>query len=68
METDDLLRCTECGAETNTSAGDLFESMGRTKAGKWRKRSRWLKTMAALVEGWLCDDCLTKAEAEQNHR
>lgn len=61
---DDFLRCTECGATTDVTAASLFESMGKTKKGTWRKRRGWLKAMTALVADWLCDDCLTKVEAE----
>lgn len=64
MSDNDYLRCTECRAETNTKASDLYESMGKTKAGKPRKRTAWIKTLGTLVSGWLCDACLTRAERE----
>lgn len=61
----DYLRCTDCGRETNVTAESLYESFGKTKAGKWRKRRGWLKVLSFTVTHWLCDDCLTVAEIEQ---
>lgn len=58
----DYLQCTECGAETNVSADSMFEQMGKTKRGTWRKSKRWIKTLLVIVAGWRCDPCLDAFE------
>lgn len=60
---DDHLRCTDCGDVTDETAGRLYERMGKTRSGKWRKGNRWLKTMTAIVEQWRCNRCLDAADA-----
>lgn len=59
---DDFLACTDCGATTDVTAESLYESMGRTKKGTWRKRRGWMKALHRVVAEWLCNDCLTRAE------
>lgn len=61
---DDFLLCTECGAVTDVTATTLYDTMGKTRSGTWRKGARWLRTMAALVEQWRCNRCLDAAEAD----
>lgn len=60
----DYLICTDCGKETDTTVDSLYEPMSRTKAGKRRKRTGWLKTLNDLVCNWRCNGCLDHAEAE----
>lgn len=61
---DDRLRCTECGATTDVTAGSLHDKMGRTRRGTLRKGVRWLRTMATIVEQWRCDRCLDAADGD----
>jgi len=65
-EVSDFLRCTQCGAATDVSASSLYDTLGKTKRGTWRKRNGWRRSLAALVTDWRCHSCLDHEEGQSH--